>query len=283
MVRSHIDWTLAGIYVDTKSGRNTSDRLEFQRMLSDCNSKKIDLIITKSVSRFGRNTADTLAVIHKLSLLNVDILFEVENIRLSETSKTFLLSIFEAVAQAEIEARSQNIKWGIKHGLETGTSKFYNRKCYGYSHDPEGNIVIDEEESRIVQRIFNLYLSGYSILGIIGELKKQDIKSPTGKDNWAKRTIDTMLSNEKYTGNVLIGKTYCNNFPNNERRINKAEYEKYLINDHHIPIITREQFNQVQAEKLSRSNIKIDCDVVKRKQTHYSMKNSSLVYHNNDE
>ncbi|WP_394872858.1 recombinase family protein [Clostridium butyricum] len=244
-------------------------------------SNQIDLIITKSISRFGCNTADTLAIIHRLSLLNIDILFEVENIRISETIKTFLLSIFKAVAQAESEARSQNIKWGIKHGLETGSSKFYDRKCYGYSHDSEGNLVINENESIIVQNIFNLYLSGYSILGIIRELKIHDIKSPTGKDNWAKRTIDTMLSNEKYTGNVLIGKTYCNNFPNNECRINKGECEKYLINDHHIPIITREQFDQVQSEKLRRSNIKIDCAVVKRKQTHYSMKKSFLVSYNN--
>ncbi len=110
MVCNNINWVLTDIYVDTRSGINTSDRAEFQRMLNDCINKKIDLIITKSISRFGRNTADTLAVIHRLSLLNVDILFEVENIRISETSKTFLLSIFEAVAQAESEARSQNIK-----------------------------------------------------------------------------------------------------------------------------------------------------------------------------
>ena len=92
-----------------------------------------------------------------------------------------------------------------------------------------------------------------------------------------------MLSNEKYTGNVLIGKTYCNNFPNNERSINKGECEKYLINDHHIPIISREQFDKVHSETLRRCNIKIDCAVVKRKQTHYSMKKSTLVCHNNDE
>jgi len=143
--------------------------------------------------------------------------------------------------------------------------------------------VIDEEESRIVQNIFNLYLSGYSILGVIRKLKKQAIKSPTSKYNWAKRTIDTMLSNEKYTDNVLTRKTYYNNLPNNERRINKGECEKYLINDHHIPIVTREQFDQVQSKKLRRSNIKIDCAVVKPKQTHYSMKKSSLVCYDNDE
>ena len=109
MVSHHIDWVLVDIYADIHSGKNSSGRPEFQRMLNDCINNKIDLIITKSISRFGRNTADTLAVIHKLRLLNVDLFFEVENIRISESSKTFLLSIFEAVAQAESEARSQNI------------------------------------------------------------------------------------------------------------------------------------------------------------------------------
>lgn len=274
MVSRHVDWVLVDVYADIKSGKNTSSRAEFQRMLNDCINHKIDLIITKSISRFGRNTADTLAVIHQLRLLYVDILFEVEDIRISETNKEFLLSVFNAVAQAESEARSQNIKWGIKHGLETGTSKFYDRKCFGYSHNSEGNIVINEEESLIVQMIFNLYLSGFSILGIIRELKKRAIKSPTGKDAWSKRTIDTMLSNEKYIGNVLIGKTYSNDFPYNKRRVNRDEYEKFLNSNHHIPIITQEQFDQVQSEKLRRSNIKIDGAVVKRKQTHYSMKKS---------
>lgn len=127
-----------------------------------------------------------------------------------------------------------------------------------------------------MQKIFNLYLSGHSILAIIRKLQKRDIKSPTGKDNWAKRTIDTMLSNEKYIGNVIIGKTYCNDFPYNERKVNKGEYHKYLINGNHTPIITREQFDQVQAEKIRRSNIQIDGNNSKRKHTHYSMKKSTL-------
>ncbi len=148
MVSNHINWVLVDIYVDVRSGKNSSGRPEFQRMLEDCRNKKIDLIITKSVSRFGRNTADTLAVIHKLRLLNVDLFFEVENIRISETNKTFLLSILEAVAQAESEARSQNIKWGIKRGFESGTSKFYNRKCYGYCHYLEGNVIVGKTYSK---------------------------------------------------------------------------------------------------------------------------------------
>ena len=245
-------------------------------MLNDCINNKIDLVITKSISRFGRNTADTLAVIHKLSLLNVDILFEVEDIRISETSKTFLLSIFEAVAQAESEARSQNIKWRIKRGLEKGTSKLYDRKCYGYRHDSQGRIVINEHEINFVQMIFNLYLSGYSILAIIRELKKQGIKSPTGKENWPKRTIDTMLSNEKYIGNVIIGKTYTGDFTKNDRHINRGEHHKYMIDGSHPSLISKEQFELVQQEKLRRSNINhIEHGTISRNPSHYSMKSHS--------
>lgn len=276
MVSNHINWVLVDIYADIQSGKNSSGRPEFQRMLEDCKNKKIDLIITKSVSRFGRNTADILAVINKLRLLNVDLFFEIENIRISETSKTFLLSILEAVAQAESEARSQNIKWGIRRGFQSGTSKLYNRKCYGYCPDLEGNIIINKQEAVVVKKIFSLYLSGFSTLAIIRELNKEGIKSPTGKESWPKRTIDTILSNEKYIGNVIVGKTYSKDFPYNDRKANKGEYQKYLINDNHTPIITQEQFDQVQAEKIRRSNIQVDGDNSKRKHTHYSMKKSVL-------
>jgi len=271
IVKSNIKWKLVDIYIDIKSGKNTN-RKEFQRMLDDCINKKIDFIITKSISRFGRNTADTLAVIHKLKLLNIDIFFQVENIRTSETNKSFLLSIFEAVDQAESETRSKNIKWGIKHGLENGTSKLYNRKCYGYYNSPDNDILINESEAAIVKKIFNLYLSGYSIIAIVRELENEHITSPTGKDKWPKRTIDTILSNEKYIGNVVVGKTYCNDFPYNERKINAGMTPKYLVENNHHSIIHKEIFNQVQSEKLRRSNIKIDGTVSKRKSTHYSMK-----------
>lgn len=274
VVKRHLDWELVDIYADIQSGKNTTDRAEFQRMLSDCYNNRIDLIITKSISRFGRNTVETLDVINKLRGLLVDVFFEVENMNISETNKTFLLSILEATAQADSESRSQNIKWGIKRGFENGTSKLYNRKCYGYTHDAEGNIIVNKKESEVVQMIFNLYLSGYSILAIKRELEKQNIKSPTGKDNWSKRTIDTMLSNEKYTGSVILGKTYSLDFPNNIRKFNNGELQKYLVTDSHPSLISQELFNRVQEEKVNRSNINIVDDKVTRKATHYSMKKS---------
>ena len=186
------------------------------------------------------------------------------------------MSILGAVAQAESEARSENIKWGIRRGFESGTSKFYNRKCYGYCHDLEGNIIINEQEAAVVKNIFNLYLSGYSVLAIIRELKKQGLKSPTSKESWSKRTIDTILSNEKYIGNTIVGKTFTTDYTKNKRRINKGEQHKYQAYSTHPPLIPICQFEQVQDEKSRCSNIhKNAYGTITRTSAHYSMKSDS--------
>lgn len=153
----------------------------------------------------------------------------------------------------------------------------YNRKCFGFRQDQEGELIIDGEEAQIVQYIFNIYLNGYSVIAIIRELETLGIKSPTGKDRWSKRAIENMLINEKYIGNILVGKTYSNEFPNNKRLVNKNESNKYLIEDNHPAIISKEKFDRVQAEKALRSNIETDIDGVKRKSTHYSIKNGVTI------
>jgi site-specific DNA recombinase len=253
-------------------GNNTSGRAEFQKLLEDSRNDKIDMIITKSISRFGRNTSEVLDEINRLSSHGIDIFFETENIHTSETDKTFLISLIEAFAQAESEARSQNIKWGIKRGFETGESKLYSRKCYGYRQDCEANLVIEPNEAKIVKLIFDLYLSGYSVVGIIRELNNQGIKSPTGKDAWNKRTLEMLLCNEKYIGNVLVGKTYGNDFPNNKRLMNNGERQKYVVSSNHPAIISEEQFEAVKLERENRSNVAVNGNKETRKSSHYSMK-----------
>lgn len=275
MVNRRLDWELVDIYADVKSGKNTSGRPEFKRMLEDCSSHKIDLIITKSISRFGRNTAETLAALNKLRNLIVHVIFENENINTQDTKQDFLIAILQTAAQAESEARSQNIKWGIANGLKSGKSKLYNRRCFGYSNNQNGDLIINEEEAETVRKVFDLYISGYSVLAIIRELACQGIKSPTGKERWSKRTVDTMLSNEKYAGNVLVGKTYCKDYPNNKRLFNNnREYPQYLVTGNHLAIITEDLFKRVQGEKFRRSNVHRDEEgSATRKATHYSMKN----------
>ena len=262
LVNSHCNWLLVDTYFDIKSGKNSDCRKDFQRLLHDCEDEKIDLIITKSISRFGRNTADTVAILNRLRVLRIDVFFENENLHLLDTANQFLINILEGFAQADSESRSKNIKLGITYKVKNGTCKLFNRKCYGYTNDIDGSIIIKESEATIVKEIFNLYLNGFSLNAIAKELTQRKIISPTGKNNWPKGTIDNMLSNEKYIGDVIIGKSISlGEFPNITRKINKACSNQYIAFEDHPAIISKE-----------RSNIFHDNGMTKRKTTHYSMK-----------
>ncbi|KXZ39172.1 Site-specific DNA recombinase [Alkalithermobacter thermoalcaliphilus JW-YL-7 = DSM 7308] len=252
-------WLLVDVYMDIASGKTGSSRKEFSRMLEDCNSHNLDIILTKSISRFGRDTVDTLEALNQLKTLGVRVIFEQEDLDTANTDSDLMISIIEAIAQAENESRSDNIKWGIKQRAAQGTSKLYNRKCYGYKNDVDGSLIIDDEEAKNVQLIFEFYLQGKSIIGIIEELEKLGIKSPTGKDKWSKRTIDVMLSNEKYIGIV--------------RLLNSGKYEAHYISEDNNPsIISDEQFKAVQIEKANRSNVIKGEDGNQRKNKKYSSK-----------
>ncbi|MDD5936984.1 MAG: recombinase family protein, partial [Clostridiales bacterium] len=163
-------------------------------------------MFVKSVSRLSRNTADLIATINKLHALGIAILFDKENIMSTDTKMRFLLEINGVFAQSESQAISENIKLGLKHLKKDGRSGLYRRKCLGYKHNEYGELVINEEEAAIVRNIFSWYLEGYSVNKIIKELSSTGVKSPKGSDKWPKRTIQNMLVNEKYIGNVLLGK-----------------------------------------------------------------------------
>lgn len=249
-------WLLVDVYMDIATSKTGSSRKEFTHMLNDCGSDKLDIILTKSISRFGRDTVEILNALNQLKLLGVRIIFEQEELDTANTDSSLMISIIECIAQAENESCSENIKWGIKHRAASGTSKLYDRKCYGYKHDAEGKLIIDEETAESVRLIYDLYLQGQSVIGIIRELEKRKIVSPTGK--WCKRTIDVMLSNEKYTGNVRLLKS------------GKSEIH-YLASDNNPAIISSEIFEAVQIEKARRSNVEKDENgTVKRKDSKYS-------------
>lgn len=170
-----------------------------------------------------------------------------------------MISIFESIAQAENESRSNNIKWGIKRRAASGTSKLYNRKCYGYTNASDGSLIIKKSEEEIVKMIFDLYLHGKSVIGIVSELERLGIKSPTGKDKWCKRTIDVMLSNEKYAGNV--------------RLLDDGKHDAhYLAQDNNPIIISKETFQAVQIEKQHRNNVAKGENGNRRKSKKYSSK-----------
>lgn len=252
-------WLLVDIYIDIASSKTGSSRKEFNRMLKDCQSHDLEIIITKSISRFGRDTVEILDALNQLKLLGVRVIFEQEVLDTADTDNDLMISIIEAIAQAENESRSDNIKWGIKQRAAQGTSKLYNRKCYGYKNDANGNLIIDEKEAKNVRMIFNTYLQGKSVLGIASELERLGIKSPTGKEKWAKRTIDAMLSNEKYTGNV--------------RLLDDGKHDSYYLSEENNPaIISKEIFKAVQIEKQHRSNVIKSEDGNQRKSKKYSSK-----------
>lgn len=252
-------WLLADVYIDISSSKTGSSRKEFNRMLDDCTSHKLDIIFTKSISRFGRDTVETMEALSKLKSAGVRVIFEQEELDTANTDSDLMISIIESFAQAENESRSENIKWGIKQGAASGTSKLYDRKCYGYKHNEDGKLIIDEETAENVKIIFDLYLRGQSVLGIIKELEKRKIPSPTGKEKWCKRTIDVMLSNEKYTGDVRLLKT------------GKSEIH-YLATDNNPAIISKETFEAVQLERVRRSNVVVGVDGKLRKNKKYSSK-----------
>lgn len=200
-------WLLADVYMDIETSKTGSFRKEFNRMLEDCQAHKLDIVITKNISRFGRDTVETLDALNRLKAFGIRVIFEQEELDTANTDSDLIISVIESVAQAENESRSENIKWGIKNRAASGKSKLYDRKCYGYKHGADGRLIIDEETAKNVKLIFDLYLSGQSVVGIIKELEKREILSPTGKEKWCKRTIDVMLSNEKYTGDVKLLKS----------------------------------------------------------------------------
>ncbi len=167
-------WLLVDVYIDITSSKTGSSRKEFSRMLQDCKSRDIEIILTKSISRFGRDTVEILDALNQLRVLGVRVIFEQEVLDTADTDNDLMISIIEAVAQAENESRSDNIKWGIKRHAAQGTSKL------GYINDAEGKLVIDKKEAKNVNMIFNLYLQGKSVLGIAKELERLQIKSPTG-------------------------------------------------------------------------------------------------------
>lgn len=259
MVATVDQWRLVDVYIDIASAKSKSPRKDFSRMIDDCKKNKVDIVITKSLSRFGRDTIDTLEALKELRESNIRVIFEQENLDTAETDSALMISIVESFAQAENESRSQNIRWGIKERASKGTSKLYDRKCYGYNHNEEGKLVINSDESKVVEKIFNWYLSGKSVLGILKELENQEIKSPNGKDKWCKRTIDVMLSNEKYVGRARLLDSVSGDV-------------EYLVEENNPPIISTNTFNRVQEEKKKRSNIIKNEDETVRKEKKYSSK-----------
>lgn len=255
-IKSNPNWKLAGIYADDgKSATSTRKRADFQTMIDDCMAGKIDMVITKSVSRFARNTVDSLTHIRKLKEKNIAVYFEKEGVNTLEGSGELMITILSSQAQEESRNISENCRWGIVRRFENGKVIVNHSKFMGYTKDMEGNLIIVPEEAKVVRRIFRLFLEGNSSYRIKRLLEADGVRTATGKTVWQSTVIDKMLVNEKYMGDALLQKTYTVDFLTKKKVMNKGIVPQYYVEDDHEPIIPKELFHRVQEEKARRASI----------------------------
>ena len=255
---------LKEVYADIYSGTSENKRPEFNRMLDDVKAGKIKVVVTKSIQRFGRNTATVMSAINDIRHAGGYVYFEVENLDTKTQANDNIITIIEGVSQEESYFKSENIKFGIRESLKSPDSRLYNRRCYGYRYN-EGRMVPEPETSRVVKEIFEYYKYGRSLSGIARILEERGIESPSGKKIWRTKTIENILKNEKYTGNVVV-KASAKDPKTNEEQWFKAT-------GHHKGIISQNMFDEVQRLFAERSNMETGSDGKKRrKKTHYSSK-----------
>lgn len=246
-------WRFVGIYADEGiSGTQTLKRAEFNRMIRDCRKGKIDLILTKSVARFARNTVDTLNYVRELKSLGINVHFEEQNLDTIKMSNEMIIGVYSVIAQAESENISENVKWGIHHKMRTGEYSFRDN-LLGYKKDEKGNPQIVEEEAITIKKIYQMYLDGNSLDQIKTYLEENKILTYRGNTIWNKGTIKSILTNEKYSGDIILQKSYIDNCINKKLKKNHGELPKYLILNNHPAIIDKHTFKEVQKEIARRS------------------------------
>ena len=250
------NWKMVGIYADDgKSATNTKKRDDFNAMIKDALDGKIDMILTKSVSRFARNTVDSLLTIRKLKEKNGAVVFEKEGVNTLDGTGEILITILSSLAQEESRNISENTRWGVVRRFENGKMIVNHNKFMGYTKNENGDLVIVQEEAEIVRLIFRLYLEGYSAKKISQYLEENGIKTATGQDKWYDSVIFKMLRNEKYMGDALLQKTYTVDFMTKKKVINKGIVPQYYVEDDHEPIIPKELFYRVQEELARRASM----------------------------
>lgn len=246
LIGSNPDWTLADIYKDNGiTGTEMEYRDDFNRMYRDCADGKIDLILTKSISRFARNTYDCIDMTRKLKILGVDVIFEKENVDTSKMTSETELAALSSMAQEESISLSQNVQMGIRHRMKNGTFK---QGClpYGYYLGENGEWKINEEQAKIVRIIFNAYMGGTSLGKIANELNRAGVPKGNGSVEWEEKRIGYIIKNERYKGDALLQKTYTEDFPF-KSRTNNGEKDMYYVKNHNPAIVSAETFDKANA------------------------------------
>ena len=253
-IMTNPEWTMAGIFADEGiSGTSTKNRDDFNRMIRRCRQKKIDLILTKSISRFARNTLDSLKYIRALKGMGIGIIFEKENINTLETDTELIITFMSAFAQSESESISANVRWGKRQAMKEGKASVNFKKLYGYYLDDEGNPQVNSDQAEAIRSIYDQYLQGASLRMIKLSLEGKAVPNPAGGAKWDISQIRSILGNEKYCGDVLMQKTFTQDCINKKVIKNTGQLPMYLIQNNHPAIVSREIYQAVQAEKTRRS------------------------------
>lgn len=267
------EWTMVDMFADEgKTATSTKKRKDFLRMIKACEKGKVDLIITKSVSRFCRNTLDGLDYVRRLKRMGVGVFFEKENVNTLYMDNEMILTFMMSQAQAESESMSGNIRWGHRKNFKDGKVYFHYAGFLGYRRGENNLPEIDPEEAEIVRRIFSRYLIGHSVAKIIADLEADGIKTARGHKKWNDGVIRGMLRNEKYMGDALLQKTYIADLFTRQTKKNTGELPQYYVENSHPAIIDRLTFQRVQEEMARRSSLKKVSTAAKTELAKYSGK-----------
>lgn len=255
-IMTNPEWTMAGIFADEGiTGTSAKKRPEFLHMIHLCKQKKIDLVLTKSISRFSRNTVDCLKYIRVLRGLGIGVVFEKENINTLESDSELIITLLGAFAQSESESISKNVSWGIRQAMREGKTHVQFEKMYGYGTDSAGNPQIVPDEGDVVRRIFERFLLGDSLRMIRNMLNSEAIPY-RGEKEWTMPAVRAILTSEKYCGDVLMQKTYVSDCISKKVVKNTGQLPMYLVRDNHPAIISRDTYNATQAELARRNALK---------------------------
>lgn len=253
-IMTNRDWTMAGIFADEGiTGTSARKRPEFVRMIRMCKQKKIDIVLTKSISRFARNTVDCLNYIRALRALGIAVIFEKENINTLEADSEILITMLGAFAQSESESISANVRWGKRQAMREGKANIQYDRLYAYEKGDDGNPKVIPEQAEVVRSIYNQYLTGASLRMIKERLESEQILNVTGNPQWTITAIRGILTNEKYCGDVLLQKTYISDCISRKVIRNTGQLPMYLLQNHHDAIVKRKTFDAVQTEMARRS------------------------------
>lgn len=252
-INKHDDWEFAGIYTDEGiTATSTKRRKGFNQMVEDALAGKIDLIITKSVSRFARNTVDSLTTIRKLKEHGIEIYFEKENIWTLDSKGELLITLMSSMAQEESRNISENVKWGHRKRYADGKVSVSYGQFLGYEKGEDGKMVVNPEQAKVVKYIYGRFLEGMSYHAIANKLTEMGIPTPGGKTQWRQAVVKSILMNEKYKGDALLQKSYVVDFLTRKSKKNEGEIPQYYVENDHEAIITPEQFQEVQDEIARR-------------------------------